>query len=120
MVDDDECLRTTMGEVLIDLGYEVIQAANGVEALDFFAVHQRRISLVFTDVMMPKMSGFDLARSIWMLEKQLPVIFVTGFSKSWVMPSDDLMQRSIVVRKPFIIEDMIHLIQRVAVPSHSL
>ena len=61
VVDDDCAVRTLMRIVLERAGYSVLVAADGEEGLHVFRQYHDRIALLLTDVMMPRMNGFDLA-----------------------------------------------------------
>jgi CheY-like chemotaxis protein len=77
LVADDN--PDTLGHVraLLEIsGYAVITASNGEEALGIFERHQTQISLLLTDVAMPKINGFDLADRVLGVNPKLPVVFM--------------------------------------------
>ncbi|MDX8405245.1 MAG: response regulator, partial [Mariprofundus sp.] len=111
LVDDQETLRTTMAEVLEELGYAVIEAADGEQALALFHTHHQRIRLVVTDIMMPKMNGVELMTKIYGFSKAMPVIFVTGYDKTDLFMDDIAIEHSMVLSKPYSIEDLCQGIQ---------
>jgi CheY-like chemotaxis protein len=79
VVDDDEGVRDIAVSMLGTLGYEVLFAANGNEALS----HLRKdpsIRLLFTDVVMPGMDGFELAHRAKEFRAELPVIYTSGYN----------------------------------------
>ena len=80
VVDDDDSIRTSLGRVLKQCGYEVCTASDGGEALSL--ARSVRIDLVILDVMMPRMNGYDAARAIRAMErdycKQVPIIAMTA------------------------------------------
>ncbi|MFN4282866.1 MAG: response regulator [Alphaproteobacteria bacterium] len=80
VVDDEKSLRDIVMSTLRMGGYEVDEAANGVEALALVAVDPQRWDLVLTDYSMPKMAGDRLADEIHALRADLPVILCTGRS----------------------------------------
>jgi len=61
LVDDEEIVLNVGSEVLESLGYRVVTARNGIEALNFFRLQPDRFSLVITDETMPHMTGTELA-----------------------------------------------------------
>ncbi len=78
---DDESILANMGrELLEDLGYEVIAVTSSIKALDTFRTHADRIELVITDMTMPGLMGTDLAREIWDIRPETPIILYTGHS----------------------------------------
>ena len=78
VVDDDSRVRTYMSTILQSAGLQVLEAGDGVEALEIFRVSKQRIELVITDIRMPRMTGTDLAHSIRSDAPTLPLILVSG------------------------------------------
>jgi two-component system, NtrC family, response regulator AtoC len=76
VVDDESNIRRVLVGGLLRLGYEVHQAANGEEALDFLSSHH--IDLLITDLRMPKMNGMDLLRAALKAEPSLVVLVLTA------------------------------------------
>jgi two-component system cell cycle sensor histidine kinase/response regulator CckA len=79
VVDDEEGIRKYIGRVLQGAGYTTVVAANGPEALRVAAALPT-LDLVVTDVMMPAMSGCELARRLRQDNPDLRVLYVTGYS----------------------------------------
>lgn len=87
VVDDNEAVRKTAARQLDDLGYQVIEAANGHDALDLLA-RGNGIDLLFSDVVMPGgLSGFDLAAKATELYPALRILLVTGFAEAAIKNS---------------------------------
>lgn len=78
VVDDESRMRKLVKDFLYKSGYEVLEAANGEEAIDIF-VETKDISLVILDVMMPKMDGWEACREIRRMSK-VPIIMLTAKS----------------------------------------
>lgn len=78
VVDDESRMRKLVRDFLVKGGYEVIEAENGEEAVDIF-FHHNDIALVISDVMMPKMDGWQLCREIRQYSK-VPIIMLTAKS----------------------------------------
>lgn len=78
VVDDESRMRKLVKDFLYKSGYEVLEAANGEEAIDIF-VETKDISLVILDVMMPKMDGWETCREIRRMSK-VPIIMLTAKS----------------------------------------
>jgi signal transduction histidine kinase len=82
LVDDDEDLQETLGELLRDvLGYPVLQARDGVEAVDLYRQAQDRIGLVLMDATMPRLGGPDAFKAILAINSQAKGILCSGFSE---------------------------------------
>ena len=81
LVDDEEILRSVGRELLEQLGYTLYLAENGEHALEVFAAHQKEISLVMLDMIMPKMGGTETFMRLRELAPDLKVLFCSGFSR---------------------------------------
>ena len=75
VVDDESRMRKLVKDFLCKKGYEVLEAANGEEAIDIF-VEENDIALLILDVMMPKMDGWQVCREIRKLS-QVPIVMLT-------------------------------------------
>jgi len=80
LVEDEDALRHLTRRALEHLGYTIITAANGEEALAVAARHLQSIDLLFTDLTMPKMNGHQLALELRALRPGLPVLITSGFA----------------------------------------
>ncbi len=81
VVEDDDRVRAMSVAALIELGYEVITASDGVTALTLFDQNPN-IALLFTDIVMPNMNGQDLARKITAVRPEIPVLYTTGYNRN--------------------------------------
>lgn len=79
VVEDEPTVLETVRFSLIHLGYNVLTAGSGREALELYDQHSGEIALVLTDMTMPEMGGMALARSLWVKEPDLTVIVLTGY-----------------------------------------
>jgi PAS domain S-box-containing protein len=81
LVEDEEIVRRPIGIYLRKLGYEVIEAPNGNEALRLWRQHRDKINLLFTDMVMPEgVSGLELAEKLRAEKPQVKVIISSGYS----------------------------------------
>jgi len=80
LAEDEDTIRRLVGEVLTRSGYSVYAAPNGEEALRLLEQHSDEIDLLLTDVVMPGMSGPDLARAASRLSPSLRVLFTSGYT----------------------------------------
>lgn len=103
-LQDDAHVLTATQAMLEELGYRVLVATSGVEALQLFDGHRDEIALVLTDVIMPAMSGLTLIQALRERGSDVPIVAMTGY------PVKDLRQRmsgveadavQAWVRKPF-------------------
>jgi PAS domain S-box-containing protein len=98
LVEDDAPIRQAAQRVLSANGYSVIEAADGREALARASDLKMPIDLLLTDVVMPGLSGRDVARSLQALRPSLRVIYMSGYDHEKPGNSD---QDIVFVRKPF-------------------
>ena len=80
LVEDEDALRALGREALGMQGYNVIEAANGRDALDIFAAHANHVDVVVTDVVMPQLSGVDLVEKLRARVPELKVLFISGYT----------------------------------------
>ena len=81
VVDDEEGLRGLIRRLLQDEGYTVLEAHNGVSALELLADRDGQdVGLVLTDLRMPIMDGRQLAAALARLQPTLPIVFMSGFT----------------------------------------
>ncbi len=77
IVDDEPSVRTTIAESLLELGYDVDTAVDGVEAINKF--EKKAFGVVITDVRLPSMNGMEVLRGVKSISTQTPVIVITGY-----------------------------------------
>jgi signal transduction histidine kinase len=81
LVEDEAALLSISTQTLTLLGYRVLSATNGQEALKLWEQHRENIDLVLTDMRMPKgISGLELARKLWTSKPSLKIIITSGYS----------------------------------------
>jgi PAS domain S-box-containing protein len=78
LVEDEEPVRRVAQKALAGAGYQVLEARDGGEALELVEQRQGAIDLVVTDIVMPRMGGFELAEAIAARHPETPVLFVSG------------------------------------------
>jgi two-component system, cell cycle sensor histidine kinase and response regulator CckA len=96
VVDDTEDVRRMIRQILVQHGYNVLEAANGVEALK---VYSSNIHLVLTDVVMPEMNGRELAEQLRRIDPEMRLIFMSGYSDDPLVHR--LEQLAVFLAKPF-------------------
>ncbi len=110
VVEDEETVRTLAARVLSDAGYGVIRAADGSEA--YGIVHDgERVDLVLSDIVMPRMSGVELAERLAAVRPDLPVVFMSGYTGTELMPG--VQAAAAYLQKPFAAESLLQRIRDV-------
>ncbi|MCB0193404.1 MAG: PAS domain S-box protein [Anaerolineae bacterium] len=79
LVEDEAVVLETLEQMLIQLGYRVMTAANGREGVDLYKNHQNVIDLILTDATMPEMGGFDLMQQVRQIRADAKVVIISGY-----------------------------------------
>ncbi len=111
VVEDDEPVCRLVERILSRNGYTVLSANGGEEALDFLRRHPLPIDVLITDVVMPGMSGTELAERVAILQPGLKVIYMSGHSDEVVLAHGLVSSGRAFLPKPF---DQEELLQRLA------
>lgn len=101
LVEDDELVRRLIHDVLENWGYRLIDAANGVEALSTCEHGEYPIHLLVTDVVMPGMSGRDVASRVAALRPEIKVLFMSGYTAEAIVHQGMLDGNTPFIQKPF-------------------
>lgn len=110
LVEDEESVRQLVAETLSSRGYKVLEAENGEEALKLVAASSDKIHLMITDVVMPGISGRELARELIKTRPQTKVLFLSGYSEDAVVHQGVLEPDTAFLQKPFTLQ---HLARKV-------
>jgi CheY-like chemotaxis protein len=105
VVEDEERVRAVSVEALKDLGYSVLEVSNPVEALRLFETGQK-VSLLFTDVVMPEMSGRELVDKARLLQPDLKALYTTGYTRNAIVHNGVLDAGTSLLTKPFSIDEL--------------
>ena len=100
LAEDADLVRQHVREILRANGYRVVEAADGLEALALGQSSPEMIDIVVTDLMMPSLSGVELARQLRQQRPDLPVVFVSGYAENELV-ARGLERGTLLVKKPF-------------------
>jgi CheY-like chemotaxis protein len=100
LVEDDESVRALTRTILRRYGYNVIDVPNGGEALLVCERHAQRIHLLVTDVVMPRMSGRELADRLSVVRPDLKVLFMSGYTDGAILQHGVLEPGKAFLQKP--------------------
>jgi PAS domain S-box-containing protein len=106
LVDDEEILRDMVEIMLTRLGYTVLAAKDGVEAMEMFAQHQDEIRCVLSDVTMPRMDGWQTLTALRRLSPGIPAIFSSGYDEAQVLSGDHPERPQAFLHKPYQIAEL--------------
>ena len=117
VVEDSDLVREHVVNLVESLGYSVLQAANGKEAMEILET-QSGIDLLFTDVMMPGgISGKELAIQAKLVAPEMKVLYTTGFSSEGIV-SDGILDSGIqLLKKPYKRADLKRMLLGLLGPS---
>ena len=101
VVEDEPMVRSHVVRMLDRLGYTSLEAADGREALEVLSAKAGRVDLVLTDIVMPRMSGRDLATEVAERWPRLPVLFTSGYADDEMARRDLLTPEAPFIQKPF-------------------
>lgn len=100
LVEDDIPVRGLMEITLTELGYSVLVAGDGIEAIELEADHEGHIDLLLSDVVMPNMTGFEMAEIICPERPDTKVIFMSGYPGGGDTKSENIPEDSVFLAKP--------------------
>lgn len=101
LVEDEEPIRRAAVEVLTVLGYQVLEAAGGQQALRIAEVYKKPIHLLLTDVVMPRMNGRELAEKLKVLHPETAVLFMSGYNDD-IISNHGVLEKDVqLLNKPF-------------------
>ncbi len=106
LVEDDADVRRLASGMLAQLGYKVLEASDGVAAFNLFRVHCDRIKVLVTDVIMPQMSGCELANRLGALCPDLKILLISGYTDDMIARHGAEGSRHAILQKPFSDEEL--------------
>ncbi len=101
LAEDEEMVRKLASQVLKMYGYKVLESANGGGALSICEHHTGPIDLVITDVVMPEMSGREVAERVSLLRPEMKVLFMSGYTDNAIVHQGILDPKANFIQKPF-------------------
>jgi len=111
VIDDEEFVRETLGEILAAQTHEVQTVDSGRAALEKIATEH--FDLVFTDLAMPEMDGWETARAIRQAKPNISVVLVTGYGSTVEAPSGEQNLVDAIIGKPFAFDQVTAIVAKV-------
>ena len=113
LVEDEEGLRRVAQRALEKVGYKVLTAADGLEALEVYHRQPAEIDLIITDVVMPKLGGIALYRALRQEGHGVRFLFTSGYAADEIMQGDQVDGGLILLQKPWTLADLTHRVRDV-------
>ncbi|SHO52751.1 PAS domain S-box-containing protein [Desulfopila aestuarii DSM 18488] len=101
VVDDDKIVLEITSTLLSSLGYSVLTAMDGIEAIKIFTQHKKEIQFVLSDFAMPRMNGLEALQKLRKISPDLKMILVSGYSEQEVMNGNFREQPHFFLKKPY-------------------
>jgi two-component system cell cycle sensor histidine kinase/response regulator CckA len=117
LVEDEEGLRSLNARGLRSRGYTVIEASNGVEAMEALEEKNGAVDLVVSDVVMPEMDGPTLLRAMRARNPDLKIIFVSGYAEDAFAKSLEENEKFDFLAKPFALSALVAKVKETMAPS---
>ncbi len=117
LVEDEEGLRSLNARGLRSRGYTVVEASNGIEALEALEERNGAIDLVVSDVVMPEMDGPTLLRKMRGKNPDLKIIFVSGYAEDAFAKSLEENEKFDFLAKPFALSALVAKVKETMAPS---
>ena len=113
LVEDDQFVREVGKDALEEFGYKVVTAGNGIEALELIKKEKIYPKLLITDLIMPKMSGKELAKQIKEIFPSIKIIYASGYTENLIIKNGVLEEGIHFIHKPYQISQFIKLVRQV-------
>lgn len=111
LVEDRESVRDFVHEVLLDAGYTVLVAEDGMQAVSLFNEYSEPIDLLLTDVIMPGMNGAELASFLLDLSAELSILYMSGYTDAVSLETSHPRQKHFL-HKPFMPHDLLWAVRQ--------
>jgi PAS domain S-box-containing protein len=112
-VEDEESVRELVRDYLGKSGYRVLEAADGIQALETASAHRGPIHILVTDVVMPRLSGRELVTRITAVRPELKILYISGYTDDSIFRHGVLEGGVAFLQKPFNLKDLAQKIRQV-------
>lgn len=113
-VDDEEIIRRIGKKILVEDGYEILTACDGVDALEVYEQNRNRIKCVILDLVMPRLDGMQTFNKLREYAPDLSIILTTGYSEEEISRRFDGLKLHGILRKPFSAATLSHMVKEAA------
>ena len=113
LVEDDDGVRKYVREALQQAHYTVLDARNGGEALLILEQHAGPVHLLLTDIILPRMTGIQLASRLRAIQPAIRVVFMSGYAEDRILDQGGLDMREALVTKPIRSQELLRAVRTV-------
>jgi CheY-like chemotaxis protein len=118
VVDDDQLFRAVLRDTLIEKGYSVLVASDGLEAINVLA--KEPVDLILLDIFMPEIDGFGVLRHVKRLMSKVKVVIVTAYTELKIVMEAKKLGANYFIYKPYMVQDLLDTIERVLRPPEKI
>jgi PAS domain S-box-containing protein len=111
VVEDEATVRNLLRRILQSRGYTILEALNGQEAIEVAQQHVGRIDLLITDLVMPRMSGRELAKRLTQIRPEMRTLLMSGYSDKVALDQGMLHASAAFMQKPFSPTDLLRKVR---------
>jgi PAS domain S-box-containing protein len=115
LAEDEPIVRDLACEILTRAGFRVVAAEDGVQAVELVELHRDELTVVVTDIVMPRLGGRGVAERVRALDGSLPIVFISGFNDESVDPAE-LGGPTVVLQKPFLPDQLVDALHSISAP----
>jgi two-component system, cell cycle sensor histidine kinase and response regulator CckA len=113
IAEDDGSVRSLASRILRGRGYQVLEAANGKDALQIAQAYRDKIHLVLTDIIMPEMGGSALVAQLKVLRPEIKALYFSGYTDGAIVQHGILDSNVEFLQKPFTVENLLRRVREV-------
>jgi signal transduction histidine kinase/ActR/RegA family two-component response regulator len=117
LVDDEQALRKLTARMLLGMGFTVLEAQDGFQAMEIARQSETIIDVILTDVLMPGMSGIELAEKVSVLRPEARVLYMSGYAESEIAKHREVRSGITILRKPFTQDELARHVEEVAITA---
>ena len=111
LIEDDEDVRETTSSILREHGYTVLEAGHGMRALQIAAESEKYIDLILTDIIMPKMSGFEAVEKLSEIQPDAQILYMSGYNEHLMFVNENRQKEKNFIQKPFAADELLQKIR---------
>ncbi len=117
LIEDEDMVRKISASMLKKLGFTVLYAGNGMEAVKIFSEDPEKITLVLSDLSMPKMNGWETLAALRRIRPNIPVILASGYNEAQIMAEIHKEKPQAFLHKPYQLNTLKETIRKVLVSA---